>query len=116
MNRLTTLSASANSAFATVRKRPMVRAFSSQNLPQCLLAPLHYEPNYAYPLLVWLHDDGGSERELKRIIPLVSLRNYVSLAVRGTSVDSSGYLWPETPDAVLAAESRMAEAVEQVRQ
>src|SRR3954468_22381813 len=116
MNRLTTLSASANSAFATVRKRPMVRAFSSQNLPQCLLAPVHYERNYSYPLLVWLHDDGGSERELKRIMPLVSLRNYVSLAVRGTSTSGGGYEWPETADAILAAEARIAEAVEMARQ
>ena len=30
-----------------------------------MLAPLHYEPNYAYPLLAWLHGSGGDERELK---------------------------------------------------
>ena len=33
--------------------------------PQCLLAPQHYEPNYAYPLVVWLHGAGGDERELQ---------------------------------------------------
>ena len=85
-------------------------------MPQCLLAPQHYERNYAYPLVVWLHDDGGDERELKQIMPLVSLRNYVSLAVRGTAKAESGFGWPETADAILAAESRVAEAVAQARQ
>jgi len=116
MNRLTTASAPAHSASAAVRKRPAVRALSPQNLPQCLLAPVHYERNYSYPLFVWLHDDGGSERELKRIMPLVSLRNYVSLAVRGISASGAGYEWPETLDAILAAEARIAEAGEMDRQ
>jgi phospholipase/carboxylesterase len=93
-----------------------VRTLARQNQPQCLLAPLHYEPNYEYPLLVWLHDAGGDEREVKRIIPLVSLRNYVSLAVRGTSSAQDGFAWPETADAILAAEARVAEAVDQARQ
>src|SRR4029079_12287191 len=39
-----------------------------------------------------------------------------SLAVRGTSDGKIGYEWPETPDAILAAESRIADAVEQSRQ
>src|SRR5207253_2588891 len=65
---------------------------------------------------VWLHDAGGSERELKRVMPLVSVRNYVSLAVRGTSSVESGFGWPETADAILAAESRVSEAVAQARQ
>jgi len=116
MNRLTTASALTHSHAATLRKRPTVRSLSQSSLPQCLLAPVHYERNYSYPLLVWLHDDGGSERELKRIMPLVSLRNYVSLAVRGISTSGAGYEWPETPDAILAAEARIAEAVETARQ
>src|SRR5436309_12831588 len=112
MNRFITASATTHSATAAQRKRPHVRALSQPNLPQCLLAPVHYERNYSYPLLVWLHDDGGSERELKRIMPLVSLRNYVSLAVRGTRTSRGGYEWPETADASLPAEARVAVAVE----
>lgn len=47
-----------------------------------LFAPLHYEPNYGYPLLVWLHGPQDDEGQLKRIMPLVSMRNYVAVAPR----------------------------------
>jgi len=115
MNRLSS-APSKSSVSAALRERPLVRKLARQYLPQCLLAPLHYERNYAYPLLVWLHDAGGNEQELKRIMPLVSLRNYVSLAVRGTSQTHAGFGWPETADGILAAEARVAEAVDQTRQ
>ncbi|MDO4557902.1 MAG: hypothetical protein Q4C47_02945 [Planctomycetia bacterium] len=45
--------------------------------------PLHYEPNYRYPLFVWLHGPGEDEQSLVRIIPEMSLRNYVAVAPRG---------------------------------
>src|SRR5689334_12243455 len=65
--------------------------------PTALFGPLHYEPNYAYPLLVWLHGAGDDESQLKRIMPLVSLRNYVGVAIRGTETASAlsraGYTW-----------------------
>jgi phospholipase/carboxylesterase len=80
------------------------------------MVPEHYERNYAYPLLVWLHDTGGHERELREIMPLVSLRNYVSLAVRGTRQADRGFGWSETSDGILTAESRVAEAVAEARQ
>ena len=51
--------------------------------PRRLLAPCHYERNYAYPLVVWLHGSGGSETELRQVMELISLRNYASVAVRG---------------------------------
>ena len=37
-----------------------------------LFAPLKYEPGYAYPLLVWLHGLHGDERQLLRIMPLLT--------------------------------------------
>ena len=116
MNRLTAACLTPSATRASRERREPLRVASRLDQSQCLLAPLHYERNYAYPLLVWLHDDGGSERELKRIMPLVSLRNYVSLAVRGTGDSSGGFAWADTPDAVLAAEIRVAEAVAAARQ
>src|SRR3954471_23232956 len=97
-------------------QRPLANTAARMGLPQCLMVPEHYERNYAYPLLVWLHDTGGHERELREIMPLVSLRNYVSLAVRGTCQADGGFGWSETPDGILAAESRVAEAVAEARQ
>jgi phospholipase/carboxylesterase len=116
MNRLTFACPPTSCAPAAVREPRSVRTPPRHDLPQCLLAPLHYERNYAYPLVVWLHDAGGDERELKRIMPLVSLRNYVSLAVRGTSQFERGFGWAESADGILAAEARVAEAVAQARQ
>lgn len=49
--------------------------------------PLHYEPNYRYPLLIWLHGLGESEQTLLSIMPEISLRNYVAIAPRGLRVD-----------------------------
>jgi phospholipase/carboxylesterase len=117
MNRLTAAAPPKSAASAALRaSRPLVRTLPRRDLPQCLLVPQHYERNYAYPLLIWLHDAGGDERELKQVMPLVSLRNYVSLAVRGTSAVERGFGWPDTADAILAAESRIADAVTQARQ
>ena len=45
----------------------------------CLFTPLHYERNYAYPLIVWLHGPGDDERQVTRVMPLVSMRNYVGV-------------------------------------
>lgn len=116
MNRLTAACLTPSASRASRERREPTRVASRLDQPHCLLAPLHYERNYAYPLLVWLHGEGGSERELKRIMPLVSLRNYVSLAVRGTSRAGSGFDWTDSPDGVLAAEIRVAEAVAAARQ
>lgn len=83
--------------------------------PRCLLAPVHYEPNYAYPLLVWLHGHGEDERELLQVMPRISLRNYVSVAPRGLPrVDHRGarlWTWPDSPKTVLAAEQRVYDAI-----
>jgi phospholipase/carboxylesterase len=45
--------------------------------------PLGYEPNYPYPLLVFLHGHGGSEEQVLRFAPRLSRRNYISIALRG---------------------------------
>jgi phospholipase/carboxylesterase len=117
MNRLSSLSVSNHTIAAAHRPaRPLVRTKPRPQLPQCVLVPQHYERNYAYPLLVWMHDAGGDERELKKIMPLVSLRNYVSVAIRGTSSLKRGFAWSESPDAILAAESNVDEAVAQAKQ
>jgi phospholipase/carboxylesterase len=119
MNRISTLAApSAHPKSSVARlKRPALHvATPRHDSPLCLLAPLHYERNYAYPLLVWLHGPEGDEREVKRVMPLVSLRNYVSVAVRGPATERRGFGWPETADGILAAESRIDDAVAQARQ
>jgi phospholipase/carboxylesterase len=81
-----------------------------------LFAPLHYESNYAYPLFIWLHGPDDDETQLKRIMPLVSMRNYVSAAPRGTLPSRKegrrqGYAWGETPADVALAEQHVFECI-----
>jgi len=80
-------------------------------------APEGYEANYAYPLLVWLHHAGGDQRQLARVMPLVSTRNYVGLGVRGpVAAERSGYLWPQTAEGIAAADSQIADAIAKARE
>lgn len=84
------------------------------NVPFATFAPMHYEERYAYPLLVWLHGDGGNEQELRQIMPLVSMRNYVAIAPRGTQPwqrNRGRCNWQQSPDAIETAQSRISECI-----
>src|SRR6188508_557926 len=82
------------------------------DLPYATFAPIHYEERYAYPLVVWLHDSAGNEQELRQVMPLVSMRNYVAIAPRGTCDAGSGrYDWRQTSDAIESAHSRIVECI-----
>jgi phospholipase/carboxylesterase len=83
--------------------------------------PTGYEPNYPYPLLVFLHGHGGSEEQVLRLAPRLSRRNYICIALRGPHPlaprpdGQQAYTWgPEDYD-----DSRVEEyvfrAVEQTR-
>jgi phospholipase/carboxylesterase len=87
-----------------------------------LFVPLHYERNYAYPLLVWLHGPGDNEHQLRRVMPLASMRNYVGVAPRGTSAAAgaagaaSGFAWRQDECGVARAEQYVRECIELARQ
>lgn len=55
--------------------------------------PEHYEAGYAYPLIVWFHGDGASENELHRVMPMISDRNYIGVALRGDVTSANGCSW-----------------------
>ena len=90
-----------------------------------IFAPLHYEPGYSYPLVVWLHGSGCDERQLLRIMPLVSMRNYVAVAPRGVaSLRGAGqsrgwrptartaYGWSQDEQDLQQAEQRIFDSIE----
>lgn len=60
-----------------------------------LFSPVHYEPGYSYPLLVWLHGPGNNERQIMKMMPLISMRNFVGVSPRGMNVQAG---IPETQD------------------
>lgn len=114
MNRITSLTKSApfsskKTQVTTARKgRPNFTSSGIQTF-----APLHYEPNYSYPLLVWLHDDGGNSRELLKVMPLISMRNYVGASIAGEPlVSGRGRAWRQSAEGTIAAENQLADAIE----
>jgi phospholipase/carboxylesterase len=93
---------------------------SPRRWPIRTFLPTGYEPNYPYPLVVFLHGQGGSEEQVLRLAPRLSRRNYICIGLRGPeahSADSgpSGFSWG--PDGPLdsAVEEYVFRAVEQTR-
>ncbi|MCS7166027.1 MAG: dienelactone hydrolase family protein [Gemmatales bacterium] len=70
--------------------------------PILTFLPTGFEPEYAYPLVVFLHGRGASERQLIPWMPALSRRNYVAIALRGPHVvrgrraGEYGYGWYES--------------------
>jgi phospholipase/carboxylesterase len=89
---------------------------------QSFFVPLHYEPNYAYPLVVWLHGPHEDHTQLKRVMPHLSVRNYVAVAPAAptlaesaavSAADQAGHPWPQQDGAIAAALERVETAIEQ---
>ena len=77
-------------------------------------APMHYESGYAYPLIVWLHGPGSNEDELRQVMPLVSTRNHVGIAPRGTwNVDGEfgACNWDDSAEGIAEAGERVADCI-----
>ncbi len=83
--------------------------------------PFGYEPNYAYPLLVFFHGQGGSEEQVLRLAPRLSRRNYICIGLRGPEALSLrsdgrlGYSWGNTDTHGEAVEEYVLRAIEQTR-
>lgn len=102
-----------------------------ETFPHIVASPIHYEADFAYPLLVWLHDSEKTEREVFEVVPRISTRNYVAVAPRGvvrtrqrlvrSSVNGKKleehrwnepcFGWAETEDGVSEAENLVFDAI-----
>ncbi len=83
--------------------------------PVTTFLPLNYESRYPYPLVVWLHDAGGSERHLPQVMQHLSTQNFVAVAPRAPHecVDTfHGYRWLQNPDAISKADEAVTDAVD----
>jgi phospholipase/carboxylesterase len=56
---------------------------TSRPWPVRAFLPTGYEPRYPYPLLVFLHGQGGNEEQILRLAPRLSRRNFISIGLRG---------------------------------
>jgi phospholipase/carboxylesterase len=81
-------------------------------LPWAIALPQHFEPNYAYPLVVWLHPSGFDEHHSQWVLPRISTRNYMAVGVRGLNCgDARWYGWPQTPRGIVRATGRIEQAI-----
>jgi phospholipase/carboxylesterase len=93
---------------------------SSRPLPIRTFAPVGYEPRYPYPLIVFLHGEGGNEEQILRLAPRVSRRNYVSIGLRGpictgpNRKGALGFSWGDASHLPLL-EDYLLEAIQQTR-
>jgi phospholipase/carboxylesterase len=98
-----------------------MRAHILATAKQFYFAPLHYERNYSYPLIVWLHGPDNNENQLKQIMPLVSMRNYVGAAPRAPAVseidhgENCRFTWRLDEANVTLAEERLWECLDGAR-
>jgi phospholipase/carboxylesterase len=92
---------------AAPAKFPLWQPSLSRGAPSRILTPLHYERNYAYPLVVWLHGAGGDETQVERVMPHVSLRNHAAAAPR-----AAGSVWEQTHAGIQHAERAVFEAID----
>ncbi len=94
---------------------------SPTRLPVLTFLPTGYEPNYAYPLVVFFHGRGSSEEQMVRFAPRLSRRNYICIGLRGPDVrlrQDDGevtYGWGSGNRADVLAEEYVCKAVEQAR-
>ena len=69
---------------AAISKLPKLE-FSNSLMPHeiqndaTVFLPMHMEQGYSYPLLIWLGGSNDSNRRLSKVMPRISLRNYIGL-------------------------------------
>lgn len=90
---------------------PAVQGGVDRNHDASVFVPMHYEKNYAYPLVVWMHSAGQSASEVHDVMPRISRRNYVAVspemksqhAIFADEIANEGHCVMATREAVVAA-------------
>ena len=77
--------------------------------------PENYEPNYAYPLLVWLGNAKSSAEEMLKLMPQLSEQNYFGLSFPEAIAKGDNGLGFHSDEYVAGIERRLYEAVCKVR-
>jgi len=92
-----------------------------ERLPIRTFLPTGYEPNYAYPLLVFFHGHGGNEEQVLRLAPRLSRRNFICIGLRGTQMlgqradGTQADTWGSDGKFDAATEDYLFRAIEQTR-
>jgi len=92
-----------------------------QRLPVRTFLPTGYEPNYAYPLLVFFHGHGSNEEQILRLAPRLSRRNFICIGLRGKEFlgeradGALGFTWGSDGQCDAETEDYVLGAIEQTR-
>ena len=118
MNRIR-LNDSSQSAMTSAKLRDQIDSFDhfEPRRSDHLFLPASYEPNYDYPVIVWLHGDGGNQNQVCQMLPLVSVQNYVGIGVRGSRATDSlghGFSWLHSEAGIAIAEQSVFDAIDAV--
>ena len=124
MNRLLfqTLKTFTAAAAATESYETGIIRAGAEGASHAVFAPLYYEPNYAYPLVVWLHgggDLGGAAAPRHAVYQLAKLRGR---RARGTRIvprrngKGQGFDWLQTTEHIEDAHDRIRLAIDDAQQ
>lgn len=103
--RLTASAAGDGLLTKTNRFADPVAATPPQDWHSEIWLPEPFEPRYHYPLLVWLHDAGETERSAAPWAEGTGMQNMLVLSVRGprSTRGGQGYDWPDEGHSVWQA-------------
>jgi phospholipase/carboxylesterase len=78
-----------------------------------MFVPMHYEKNYAYPLIVWLHSADATADQVQEVMLELSMRNYVGVApiARGAGVEFAE-VWEQDGLEIDAAHDAVSRAID----
>lgn len=79
--------------------------------------PVKYEPNYNYPVVIWLHNNRSSQKQLTTVLPQMSLQNYLAAGVRAPqAIDSMGheFQWLESEAGIAISEQAVFSAIDEL--
>lgn len=74
--------------------------------------PQGFERNYAYPLVVYLHDRCQNEGRIDQVMPSISTKNYVGVSVAAPKSAFEGDVWGQDPSTIQASRLGVLEAIE----
>ena len=78
-----------------------------------VFVPMHYEKNYAYPLIVWLHGNGQSADQIQQVMPAISMQNFVGIAPAAPAIDrEQNQFWLQDPKAIGDAHESIVQAID----
>ena len=77
-----------------------------------LFVPQHCESRYAYPLIVWLHGDNEDCGQLQRLMPRLSVRNYLAVAPQSSFSHRSPIAWPDCAESIQAAYDQVLRSID----